>query len=73
MRSNLIRSIIDDISDREVDMLIDRFRSKKILSLINEKGDIDWPVELGAAILRENPTLLMLIPRFMPKLIKLIR
>ena len=73
MRSNLIRSIIDDISDREVEMLIDRFRSKKILSLINEKGDIDWPVELGAAILRENPTLLMLIPRFMPKLIKLIR
>ncbi len=73
MRSNLIRSIIDDISDREIDMLIDRLRKKRILSLINEKGDIDRPVELGAAILRENPSLLMLIPRFMPRLIKLIK
>ncbi|MCK5773830.1 MAG: NAD(P)/FAD-dependent oxidoreductase [Thermoplasmata archaeon] len=73
MRSNLIRSIIDDISDSEIDMLVDRLGNKKILSLINEKGDIDRPVELGAAILKENPGLLMLIPRFMPKLIKLIR
>ncbi len=46
------------LTDAQMEEIIDLLDDPKILKLIREKGDIDFPSKVGWAILREEPRLL---------------
>ncbi len=63
-----LRRIVRDLSDEEINAALIALSDEKKLDLINEKGDIDQPVQLAVGLLRMDPSLLALIPRFIPHL-----
>ncbi|MEA3558791.1 MAG: NAD(P)/FAD-dependent oxidoreductase [Candidatus Thermoplasmatota archaeon] len=70
-RSRLFRGVISRIRDEEIEMVFEKLRDPELLSLINDKGDIDHPLKLALSLLKKDPSLLKLIPRFLPHLRKL--
>ncbi|MFO8050309.1 MAG: NAD(P)/FAD-dependent oxidoreductase [Thermoplasmatota archaeon] len=70
-RSRVFRNIISRIRDDEIEMVIKRLSEPELISIINEKGDIDHPLRLALSLIKKDPSLLKLIPRFLPNLRKL--
>ncbi len=64
----VLRKIIRELSDEDIDKAIGALNDRKKLRLINETGDIDQPVSLAVKLLKMDPSLLMLIPRYLPHL-----
>ncbi len=67
-RTFVLRRIIKELKDEEMDIGLRALSDEKNLKIINEKGDIDHPVQLAVGLLRSDPSLLALIPRFVPHL-----
>ena len=71
-RTTLLRKIMRELSDEEMDRAIRAFNDDKKLELINSEGDIDRPINLAVKLLKMDPSILMLVPRYLPLLRKLI-
>lgn len=67
-RAMALRRIVRDLSDEEMNTSLEALSDERKLDLINEKGDIDHPVQLAVGLLKMDPSLLALIPRFIPHL-----
>ena len=72
-RSMIIRRIVRDIRDNEIDRSIDRLSRSKILKMVNDEGDIDHPFSLAVSALSMEPSLIAMIPRFIPYLTRIAR
>jgi len=70
-RTMLLRRIMRDLSDQEMNKAISAFNDEKKLELINSEGDIDKPIILAMKLMKLDPTILMLVPRYIPYLRKL--
>jgi geranylgeranyl reductase family protein len=66
-----LRRILRDLKDTEMDKGLNALDDEKKLEIINGKGDIDHPVQLAVSLLKQDPKLLYLIPRFVPHLRRL--
>jgi geranylgeranyl reductase family protein len=71
-RSRFFRRIISQVKDDEVEEVVDRLSDPELMNIINEEGDIDHPLRLALLLIRKDPTLLKLIPRFLPHMRRLI-
>jgi geranylgeranyl reductase family protein len=71
-RSRFFRKIISQVKDDEIEEVIERLSDPELLKIINEEGDIDHPLRLALLLIRKEPSLLKLIPRFLPHMRKLI-
>ncbi len=71
-RALVARRILSDITDDETDKVLERLSRKETLDIINEEGDIDHPMTLAISLLKADPGLLMLLPRFIPHLKKVL-
>lgn len=71
-RTHILRKIMRDLTDEEMNRAISEFNDDRKLELINREGDIDRPIRLAAKLLKMDPALLKLVPRFFPLLAKLI-
>jgi hypothetical protein len=69
----LLRSMIRDVTDEEIDVALEALRGSDVLERINEEGDIDRPYTLAAKVFSRDPSLMMLIPRYIPRLLKAFR
>lgn len=72
-RSLLLRKLVQDVRDREIDKVLSRLKDDDVVEIINEKGDIDRPFELALELLRAKPSLVYLIPRFLPYTMKILK
>jgi geranylgeranyl reductase family protein len=68
----LLRKIFRGLSDKEITRALRSFSDSKKLDLINNEGDIDRPIPLAIKLLKMDPSLLMLVPRYLPHLRRLI-
>ncbi len=57
-RAYLIRRIVRDLSDEQIEEGFEIFSDGKLLSLINKKGDIDYPTKLALPVLQKAPKLM---------------
>ncbi len=57
-RGMWMRKIYRGFSDKDLDKLFDSLRDQKILDIIGEKGDIDYPSALAKSVLKTSPKLL---------------
>jgi flavin-dependent dehydrogenase len=71
-RAFVARRILSDISDEELDLALGRLSRKETLEIINSEGDIDQPMALAISLVKRDPGLLMLLPRFLPHLKKVL-
>jgi len=71
-RALVARKILSSITDQETDMVLERLSKKRTLDLINGEGDIDHPMTLAVSLIRTDPGLLALLPRFIPHLKKVL-
>jgi geranylgeranyl reductase family protein len=71
-RSRFFRKIISQVKDEEIEEVIERLSDPVLLKIINEEGDIDHPLRLALLLIRKDPSLLKLVPRFLPHMRKLI-
>ncbi|MCU0798250.1 MAG: NAD(P)/FAD-dependent oxidoreductase [Candidatus Thermoplasmatota archaeon] len=71
-RAFIARKILSDITDDETDMMLERLSRKGTLEMINDEGDIDHPMTLAVSLIRTDPGLFMLLPRFIPHLKKVL-
>lgn len=56
------RKIFKNLTDNQMDKYIKKFQNRKIIEIISQYGDIDYPSKLVAPLLKKTPTLLRLIP-----------
>jgi digeranylgeranylglycerophospholipid reductase len=56
------RKIFKNLTDNQMDKYIKKFQNPKILDIISQYGDIDFPSKLVTPLLKKTPTLLRLIP-----------
>ncbi|MDH4123706.1 MAG: NAD(P)/FAD-dependent oxidoreductase [Thermoplasmata archaeon] len=61
-----LRKIINEMSDRKLEKAIEVISDKKIISILEESGDIDYPANLTGAIIRKMPQLM----KFLPELVR---
>lgn len=61
-----LRRILNEMSDEKLDKAVEIISDGKIVSVLEEAGDIDYPANLSTAILRKMPQLL----QFFPELLK---
>ncbi|OYT46794.1 hypothetical protein B6U90_00260 [Thermoplasmatales archaeon ex4484_6] len=71
-KSMLLRNMFRKLEDREMDVAISALTDRRKLELINETGDIDHPISLAVRLLRDDPSLMMIVPRLLPSLRKLL-
>lgn len=57
-RCLMLHRILSSTKDRDFEVLFDVFADEKILALINELGDIDYPSKLAWALLKKEPRLI---------------
>jgi flavin-dependent dehydrogenase len=57
-RAYLIRKIVRDLEDKQIEEGFDIFNDKKLLSMLNKKGDIDYPTKLALPVLKSAPKLM---------------
>jgi flavin-dependent dehydrogenase len=57
-RAYLIRRIVRNLTDEQIEEGFDIFNDKKLLSLLNKKGDIDYPTNLALPVLKKAPKLM---------------
>ncbi|MFW3146159.1 MAG: FAD-dependent monooxygenase [Thermoplasmatota archaeon] len=70
-RSRIFRKIISQIKDEEIELVFEKLSDPEMLEIINDQGDIDHPLRLALSLLKKDPSLLKLLPRFLPHLRKL--
>jgi digeranylgeranylglycerophospholipid reductase len=56
------RRIFKNLSDNQMNKYIKKFKNPKIIDIISEYGDIDYPSKLVPHLLKKTPTLIRLIP-----------
>jgi len=56
------RKIFKNLTDNQMDKYIKKFQNPKIIEIISQYGDIDYPSKLVTPLLKKTPTLLRLIP-----------
>ena len=61
-----LRRILNEMSDEKLDRAVEIISDEKIMSVLEEAGDIDYLANLSTAILRKMPQLL----QFFPELLK---
>ena len=61
-RGMKFRLIYKRLSDRNMDKYIEKLNDEKIIEVINEHGDIDFPSRLLKPVLKKAPYLIKLIP-----------
>jgi geranylgeranyl reductase family protein len=71
-RSRFFRKLISQVVDDEVEEVVSRMADPELLRIINEEGDIDHPLRLALLLIRKDPSLLKLVPRFLPHMRRLI-
>ena len=69
--SLILRRMVTEVKDNEIDKVIEKLKDDKVLNIVNEKGDIDKPFQLALELLMKKPSLMYLIPRFIPYMLKL--
>lgn len=69
--SLILRKMVSDVKDKEIDLVIGKLKDDKILDFINEEGDIDKPFQLAMELLMRKPSIMYLIPRFIPLMLKI--
>lgn len=72
-RSMLLRKMIRDIKDREIDESLYRISKSRAMEIVNNEGDIDHPFTLAVSALKKDPSLISLVPRFIPYLTSIYR
>ena len=65
-RGLLIRKVYRQMKDRQLNEIVDIFRSKKLISLLISSGDIDFPSRAAKTALLKSPKLI----KFSPVLLK---
>ena len=58
----MFRRIYKNLTDNQFDKYIRKFQDSKIIKIIKENGDIDYPSKLLKPLLKTTPSLLKLIP-----------
>jgi len=56
------RKIFKSLTDKQFDTYVEKFQDPKIVEIINEYGDIDYPSKLVKPLLKKTPFLLRLLP-----------
>jgi digeranylgeranylglycerophospholipid reductase len=69
-RSMMLRRIVGEIEDHEIDLVLQKLRDSDVLDYINENGDIDRPFTLAAGAFSRDPSLARMIPRFLPMIVR---
>ncbi len=69
-RSMMLRGIVEEIEDEEIDLVLQKLRDSSVLEFINEKGDIDRPFTLAAGVFARDPSLARMVPRFLPRIVR---
>lgn len=72
-RSMILRRIIRQISDRDIDKAVKALGDEKKLEVINSTGDIDRPIPLAMKLLKMDPSMLWLVPQYLPLLRRLLK
>lgn len=57
------RTIFKKLSDSHMDKYVEKFQNPKIIEIINQHGDIDYPSKLVKPILKKTPSFIKLIPK----------
>ncbi|MBN1540076.1 MAG: geranylgeranyl reductase family protein [Candidatus Thermoplasmatota archaeon] len=65
-RSRFFRKLISQVEDEEVEDVVKRLSDPQLLEIINSEGDIDHPLRLALLLIKKDPSLLKMIPRFLP-------
>ena len=63
----MFRRIYKNLTDNQFDKYIEKFQDPKIIKIISENGDIDFPSKLLKPLLKKTPSLLKLIPNVIKK------
>jgi len=61
------RKIYKNLSDQQMDKYIKKFSEPKIVEVLNEYGDIDFPSKLVKPLLKKYPSLVKFAPTFLKK------
>ncbi|MEF8878791.1 MAG: NAD(P)/FAD-dependent oxidoreductase [Candidatus Thermoplasmatota archaeon] len=61
------RKIFCKLTDRQMDKYIKKLQDPKVIDVINEYGDIDYPSNLVRPLLTKKPSLLKLLPAYFKK------
>jgi flavin-dependent dehydrogenase len=69
----ILRRIVRELSDNDIEKAVNALNDDRKLNLINSTGDIDRPISLAVKLLRMDPSLLMLVPRYLPHLRGLLK
>jgi geranylgeranyl reductase family protein len=57
------RTVFKKLSDNHMDKYLEKFQNPKIIDIINQYGDIDYPSKLVKPVLKKAPTFIKLIPK----------
>jgi len=60
-----LRRVMNEMSDEKLDKAVELLADERILSMLEEAGDIDYPANLSAAVLRKAPQLLQFFPELL--------
>jgi len=60
-----LRRVINEMSDDKLDKAVELLSDEKIVSMLEEAGDIDYPANLSVAVLRKMPQLLQFFPELL--------
>ena len=66
-RGMIFRTIFKNLSDKELDKYICRFKNPKIVDIINKYGDIDYPSSIIGPLIKKNPSILKLVKNILKK------
>lgn len=61
------RRLFKNLTDKQFDKYIEKFQDTKIIKIISDYGDIDFPSKLLKPILKKTPSLLKLLPTVIKK------
>ena len=57
------RKIFKNVSDKQIETYIQKFKEKNIEEIITRLGDIDYPSKLIKPLLKKTPSLLKFLPQ----------
>jgi hypothetical protein len=57
------RKIYKNVSDKQIETYIQKFKEKSIEEIITRLGDIDYPSKLIKPLIKKTPSLLKFLPQ----------
>ncbi|MEM2839494.1 MAG: NAD(P)/FAD-dependent oxidoreductase [Thermoplasmata archaeon] len=60
-----LRRVMNEMSDDKLDRAVELLSDERILRMLEEAGDIDYPANLSAVVLRKAPQLLQFFPELL--------